>query len=240
MLGRRVRTNSEAIVGVVSKERDIDLAKGPAISTDFYPNEHTHVTQNRLPASYSIMKLYSGPLVDDANPTRRALKALWHFGRHPLRSTASQRVFGNWHKRTTWLTVMQNLDNQMAFTWGRGLFGGFRPRLQSSTPSGKSVPAYIPEANEAARAYAEVSDGIPYNSLMESFMNMSATAHILGGCAIGANPQEGVVDSNHEVFGYPGMYVADAAAIPANLGVNPALTITAMAERAMGLVGENA
>jgi cholesterol oxidase len=235
MLGHRARTNSEALIGVLSRDRDVDLTVGPTISSDFYPNEYTHITQNRLPPSYWFLKLYAGPLVDGVQPARRALRTLWHCIRHPLALTTSLRVWRNWHKRMTLLTVMQNLDNQMAFTWGRGLFSGFRRGLQSATPGGNSPPAYIPEANQAARAYAEVSDGIPSNSLMESLLNMSATAHILGGCAIGANPDEGVIDSHHRVFGYRGMYVVDAAAIPANVGVNPALTITALAERAMSL-----
>ncbi|MBL7208610.1 MAG: GMC family oxidoreductase [Dehalococcoidia bacterium] len=234
-LGQRVRTNSEAITAVLSKDRDIDLTQGPAISSDFYFNDHTHVTQNRLPRSYWFMKLYSGPLVDGDQPFRRALKTAWHFLRHPGPSTASFRVLKDWHKRVSLLSIMQSLDSQIAFTWGRGLFSGFRPGLQSATPSGKSAPAYIREANQAARAYAEVSDGISHNSLIESAFNMSVTAHILGGCSIGGGPDSGVLDPNHEVYGYPGLYVVDGAAISANVGVNPSLTITAMAERAMGL-----
>lgn len=235
-LGQRVRTNSEAVVAALSKDRGIDLTKGPAISSDFYFNERTHITQNRLPPSYWFMKLYSGPLVDGEAPLRRALKTVWAFIRHPRQSTASLRVWKDWHKRATLLTVMQNHDNQMVLGWGRGLFSGYKRGLQSAIQRGKGAPTYIPEANEAARVYAQVSDGIPYNSLMESGMNMSATAHILGGCAIGANREEGAIDSRHELFGYPGVYVVDASAIPANVGVNPSLTITAMAERAMSLI----
>jgi cholesterol oxidase len=235
MLGQRVRTNSEAVVAALSQDRAIDLTQGPAISSDFYFNAHTHITQNRLPPSYWFMKLYSGPLVDGEKPLRRSLKTAWNYIRHPLQSTASLRVWKDWHKRATLLTVMQSHDNQMSLTWGRGLFSGFKQSLQSETPSGKSAPAYIPEANKAAQTYAEVSGGIPHNSLMECAINMSTTAHILGGCAIGANPEEGAVDSNHQLFGYQGLYVVDAASIPANVGVNPSLTITAMAERAMSL-----
>jgi len=234
-LGKQVRTNSEAITAVLSKEREIDLTKGPAISSDFYLNAHTHVTQNRLPRSYWFMKLYSGPLVDGNRPFQRAFKTLWHFLRHPGPSTASFRVLKDWYKRISLLSIMQSLDNQMSFTWGRGFFSGFKIGLQSATPSGKSAPAYIPEANQAARAFAQASDGIPHNSLIESVLNMSVTAHILGGCVIGESSDRGVIDRNHEVFGYPGLYVVDGAAIPANVGVNPSLTITAMAERAMGL-----
>ena len=236
MLGQRVRTNSEVIVGIISKDDEIDLTDGPAVSSKIDFNEYTHINQNRLAQSLWFMKLYAGPMEDGEVPARRALKTLGHFVRHPITSTASLRAVNNWHQRMTLLTVAQSLDNQMAFTWGRGLFSGYKNGLQSVMPSGKSAPTYIPEANQAARAYAEVSDGIPFSSLMESVLNMSVTAHILGGCVIGANAEEGVIDPRHEVFGYPGMYVVDASAIPANVGVNPSLTITAMAERAMSLV----
>ena len=238
MLGQRVRTNSEAITGVLHPDKSADMSHGPAISSDFHANEHTHITQNRLPQSYWFMKLYSGPLVDGFNPFARALKTLLHFIIHPLESTASLRVFKDWHKRITLVSTMQNKDNQIAFTWGRGFFSGFRKGLQSVAPQGKRAPTYIPEANEAARTYAKVSGGTPHNALLESLLNMSVTAHILGGCPIGADPEHGVIDAKHEVFNYPGMYVVDASAIPANVGVNPSLTITAMAERAMSLMDD--
>ena len=231
MLGQRVRTNSEAIVASLSKDSDIDISHGPAISSDFHANAHTHITQNRLPESYWFMKLYSGPLVDGARPFLRALKVISHFLHHPLESTASLRVRKEWHKRITLISVMQNLDNQMAFRWG-GILG---KGLRSVSVSKKRVPAYIPEANLAARTFAKISTGVPHNSLLESMFNMSVTAHILGGCPIGMDKQSGVIDSQHEVFGYSGLYVMDGSAIPANVGVNPSLTITALTERAMAL-----
>ena len=238
-LGQQVRTNSEAISAVLSKDPKITLTLGPAISSDFHPNEYTHITQNRVPPSYWFMKLYASPLVDGTNPLIRALKTFWVSLIHPLRSSASLRVRKNWHKRITLISTMQNLDNQMALTWGRDLFTGLKPGLRSTPPSGKRAPTYIPQANQAARNFAQISNGIPFNSSIESVLNMSVTAHILGGCPIGASPesnsQPGVVNTRHEVYGYPGLYVVDGSAIPANVGVNPSLTITALAERAMSL-----
>lgn len=236
MLGKRVRTNSEAITAVLSRDEAIDLSKGPAISSDFHANEYTHITQNRVPPSYWFMKLYASPLVDGAKPVRRALKTLAIYILHPLESTASLRVRDNWHKRITLISTMQNLDNQIAFTWGRSLFSGFKAGLQSQRVEGRRSPVYIPEANKAARTFARVSGGIPHNSLIESLLNMSVTAHILGGCTIGANAEQGVIDTSHQVFGYPGLYVVDGSAVSANVGVNPSLTITALAERAMSLL----
>jgi cholesterol oxidase len=231
MLGQRVRTNSEAVVGVFSKDQSIDLSHGPAISSDFHANPKTHITQNRLPQSYWFMRFYSGPLVDGTRPFQRAMKVLAYYLRHPLEATISLRTRKGWHKRITLLTVMQNVDSQMVFRWG----GLSAKSLRSQVFSGGRTPAYIPEANQVARTYAQVSNGIPSNSLLESMMNMSVTAHILGGCPIGTDSQSGVIDSHHEIFGHPNLFVMDGSAIPANVGVNPSLTITALAERAMTL-----
>ena len=126
---------------------------------------------------------------------------------------------------------MQHADNELAFTYGRTLLRGFRFGLKSRVSKGGRSPSYLPQANAAARAFAEASDGTPLNTVMESVGNLSVTAHILGGAVMAARPEDGVIDLNHEVFGYPGLYVVDGAAIPANVGVNPSLTITALAER---------
>ena len=232
MLGKRVRTNSEAITAVLSKDKDIDLSKGPAISSDFHANTYTHITQNRVPPSYWFMKLYASPLVDGTRPGKRALKTLATLLVHPLHSTSSLRA-SKWYKRITLIATMQNLDNQMAFTWGKDLFTGFKPGLCSQQAARSHSPTYIAEANQVARNFAQVSNGIPFNSFIESGLNMSVTAHILGGSVIGAHPQDGVIDTDHEVFGHVGLYVVDGSAIPVNVGVNPSLTITALAERAM-------
>jgi cholesterol oxidase len=182
------------------------------------------------------MKLYASPLADGKRPLARAMKTVGLTLAHPLASTASLRVRQGWHKRITLISTMQNLDNRMAFTWGRGPFTGFKLGLQSQAADGQRAPTYIPEANRAARTLAQISGGIAYNSSIESVLNMSVTAHILGGCPIGADPSQGVIDTDHQVFGYPGLYVVDGSAIPANVGVNPSLTITALAERATSLI----
>ncbi len=229
-LGAHVRTNSEAIVAILAEDEGVDVTKGTTISTHFYPDAKTHITQNRFPESYSFMKWYMGPLVDGIHPVLRALRTVLAFLRHPLASTRSFRA-ANWHRRISVLTVMQQADNQLGFTYGRTLFRGFRFGLRSRVAEGGRSPSYLPEANAAARAFAEASGGTPLNNLGESLGHLSVTAHLLGGAVMAAHPDEGVVDANHEVFGHPGLYVVDGAAIPANVGVNPALTITALAER---------
>ncbi|MFH1982017.1 MAG: GMC family oxidoreductase [Pseudomonadota bacterium] len=235
MLGKIVRTNSEAFVIILSKDPDADLTRGTAITSDFYPDEHTHITQNRFPEAYEMMKYQIGPMADDPVPWRRALKAAGKMITRPRTSTASWFA-KNWRRRLTVFTVMQHLDNEMGFKYGRSLQSPFVPTIKSVRVPGKEAPSYIPVGNAAGRIYADISGGIPLNSFMETFGNQSATAHILGGCGMGESAETGVIDTRHEVFGYPGLYVVDGAAITANVGVNPSLTITAMAERAMGLM----
>jgi cholesterol oxidase len=228
-LGDIVRTNSEAIVAALSPNPDDDLTHGTAISSHFYANAHTHITQNRFPAGYDFMRWYMGPLTDGTKAFGRALRTIAGVVAHPVR-TLRALFARNWHKRITVLTVMQTLDSQIAFSRGRRLLWPFRKLHSAAGPHG-GTPAYIPEANEAARKLAKHIGGTPHNNLLESVGNASVTAHILGGCAIAAGPKAGVIDIDHQVFGYPGLFVTDASAIPANVGVNPALTITALAER---------
>jgi cholesterol oxidase len=230
-LGKVVRTNSEAIVAVLAPDKDLDLNEGPAISSEFYPGHNTHITQNRFPAGYNFMRWYMSPMVDDELPWRRALKTLAGYLRHPLQ-IANGWFDGRWNRRVSILSVMQQQDNHLTFSYGRDVFSLFRRRLKSSVPSGQRAPSYIPQANQAARLFARHSGGTPYNSVQESLANLSVTAHIMGGCHMGHSAAEGVIDTNHELFGYPGLYVIDGSAISANVGVNPALTITALAERA--------
>ncbi|MFC1849698.1 GMC oxidoreductase [candidate division CSSED10-310 bacterium] len=234
-LGKVVRTNSESIVGILSQDHNVDLTQGPAISSHFYPDDKTHITQNRFPPAYTIMKTYCGPLIDDPSPWRRMGKTIRTMLLHPWQSSLSWRI-RHWYKRISVLTVMQHMDNWLTFRWKRSLLNAFRPGLTTSVPQGRKAPAYLPIANDTARAFAKISGGIPLNVLMESILNQSTTAHILGGCPIGHSLDTGVIDHNHRVFGYPGLYVTDATAIPVNLGVNPSLTIVAMTERCMTFI----
>ena len=229
-LGQHVRTNSEAVVGILAQDPRTDISQGTTISTHFYPDAQTHVTQNRFPPSYGFMRMYMGPLVDGAQPWGRAARVLWSFVAQPVRSTRS--FFArNWYRRISVLTVMQQADNAMAFDFGRTLLRGGRWGLRSRVPAGARPPSYLPQANAAARHFAQASGGQAMNVLFESLGNLSVTAHVLGGAVMARTPAQGVVDADHQVFGCPGLYVVDASAIPANVGVNPSLTITALAER---------
>jgi len=234
-LGRVVRTNSEAVVGALSQDPEADLTRGTAISSHFYPDQHTHITQNRFPRGYTFMKWLTGPLVDHPHPGIRALKTLAKMLLNPLR-TYRLWFSRNWHQRVTILTVMQHLDNRVAFSYGRrpGLL--FTRGLKSQAVPGRSAPTNLPVANRAAETLARLSAGDPLNIITESVGNTSTTAHILGGCHMGTSAADGVIDTDHQVFGYPGLYVINGASVSANIGANPSLTIAAMAERAMSLI----
>ncbi|MBW1984820.1 MAG: GMC family oxidoreductase [Deltaproteobacteria bacterium] len=234
-LGKVVRTNSEAVVGVLSDDPELDLSYGTAISSHFYPDAHTHITQNRFPNGYNFMKFFTGPLVDHKNPVVRSLKTLGKIIIHPLKLFGSW-ASKNWNKRVTILTVMQHLDNQISFTYGRKVSFLLRRGLKSAAVKEKSAPTFLPVANKAAKVLGEVSGGQPLNILTESIGNTATTAHILGGCHMGNSSEDGVIGTNHQVFGYPGLYVTDGASVSANIGANPSLTIIALAERAMSLI----
>ncbi len=234
-LGKVVRTNSEAVVGVLSRDQDLDLTRGSAISSHFYPDEATHITQNRFPAGYTFMKWLTGPLVDHERPGVRALKTLVKMLCNPMRMYRMW-LSKNWYRRVTILTVMQHLDNRIAFKYGRRPWLFFKRGLKSVPVPGKSAPTNLPVANLAAKTMAQISEGEPLNIITESIGNISTTAHILGGCHMGTSADDGVIDTTHQVFGHPGLYVINGASVSANIGANPSLTIAAMAERAMSLI----
>ncbi len=233
-LGEHVRTNSEAVTGVLNDDPRFDGLHGPSISSDFHPDARTHVTQNRFRGGGRFLRLQVGPLVDGTHPGRRAratLAAILRSPREHLRILTAR----NFDERYTALTVMQHVDNELRLRFGRSPLRPWKRVLRSQVAGGAPPPSYLPVANEVARAYAEASGGTPLNLLPESLGGKSVTAHVLGGAVIGEDARSGVVDASHEVHGHPGLYVADASAIGANLGVNPSLTIAALAERMAAL-----
>ena len=228
-LGQVVRTNSEAITAVLHQP-GVNMTDGTAISSDFHPDPNTHITQNRFDRGYRFMRYLMAPMVDDALPWRRALKTVVKTLASPALVLAN--LFArDWEKRITVFTVMQDLDNHVSMLYRRRWWSPFRRRLITRTNVGGELPSYLPVANRATREYARVSGGKPMSTLTESMAGMSTTAHILSGCPMGASAEESVIDTRHEVHGHPGLFVVDGASIPANIGVNPSLTIAAMAER---------
>ncbi len=237
-LGCTVRTNSESIIGVteIAPKPEHDYSKGIAISSIFHPDDHTHVEPVRYSQGSSFMRVLAGPLVDGGHPLVKPFVALWTLVKNPIQTV---RLYMNtkWSESTVILLVMQTLDNHMQFKLGRSLFTGFKKGLVTAEePGATPIPSYIPVAHQVARHVAAKVGGVPQGAINETIFGIPTTAHILGGCRIGGDRQSGVIDINHEVFGYPGMYVCDGSAIPDNLGVNPSLTITAMTERAMSRI----
>jgi cholesterol oxidase len=230
-LGELVRTNSEMILAVtVPEDYPDDLTKRVAITSSIYPDPHTHIeTVTYGKAGNSMSMLYT-LMVGDGTRVSRPLKLLAQIVRHPGRF-AKVLFPKNWSRRTIILLVMQTLDNAIALRPTLKRSGDVR--LQTEQDPERPMPTFIPVANEAAEWLAKRTGGIAQSSTTEALMNIPTTAHILGGAVIGSSPEDGVVDSRQRVFGYENLLVCDGAAVPANVGVNPSLTIAALAEHAM-------
>jgi cholesterol oxidase len=233
-LGELVRTNSESILTVtVPEDYPEDLIKRVAISSSIYPDPHTHIeTVTYGDDGDSMHRLYT-LLVGDGTRVTRPLKLLVQILAHPKRF--AQVLFPkHWSRRTIIILVMQTLDNAIALRPRKGPFGSFWLRTEQDPE--RPIPTFIPVANRAAEWFAQRTGGIAQSSLTEALFNIPTTAHILGGAVIAPDPDGGVIDARQRVFGYENLLVCDGSAIPANVGVNPSLTITALAEHAMSHV----
>jgi cholesterol oxidase len=236
-LGELVRTNSEMILAVtVPEDYPDDLTKRVAITSSIYPDPHTHIETVVYGKAGNSMSMLYTLMVGDGTRVTRPLKLLAQILRHPGRF-AKVLFPKNWSRRTIILLVMQTLDNAIALRPTLKRSGDVR--LQTEQDPERPNPTFIPVANEAAEWLAERTGGIAQSSTTEALMNIPTTAHILGGAVIGHSPEDGVVDSRQRVFGYENLLVCDGAAVPANVGVNPSLTITAMAEHAMAHIPES-
>jgi cholesterol oxidase len=235
-LGERVRTNSEALLGATSRDRKANYSKGIAITSGFYANDVTFVEPVRFPDKSSLIRLIAFPLIEGGrNVVLRTLKVIGAILRHPI-DFLDAKVFSAWARRTTILLVMQTTDNLMRMRRGRDLFTLFRKGLVCQPDEAKTIPAEVDIGHAVTWAFAERVNGIAQGSFSEMLLNIPITAHILGGCLIGRDADHGVVGLNCEVFNYPGLYVVDGSIVPANPGVNPSLTITALAEHAMSRI----
>jgi cholesterol oxidase len=240
-LGQRVRTNSEALLGAIARKYDVDYSQGIAIGSVFQADAVTRVEAVRYPAGSGLLRYLSWPLAEAAHPmegdlsrAKRLLKWLWQTIRHPI-DTLSMLLLPGWAERTTILLVMQNEDNRMRVRLSRSPWALFR-RALVATGEESDIPATIELGHRITRSFAQKTNSIPAGSIAEGLLGMPSTAHILGGCPMGRNSEEGVVNLNCEVFNYPGLYVVDGSIMPANPGINPSLTITALAEYAMSRV----
>jgi cholesterol oxidase len=222
-IGELARSNSEAIV-VAAASRPQGFDQGVAITSSFHPEPHTHVELCHSSANQDSMAVMNVPLVDGGR--WRLLRFAAAVLGHPARYLRSIRTSG-FASRGVTLLVMQSLDNSLTSYLRRG-------RLRARHGSGPRNPAWLPVAHDLARRYAARIDGQAL-SLATDLVGAPATAHFIGGAVIGDGPTTGVVDAYHRVYGHEGLHVIDGSTIGANLGVNPSLTITAMAERAVAL-----
>lgn len=229
-LGYLSRTNSESILGAIAPDTTVDYSQGVAITSSFHPDEDTHIEPVRYGKGSNVMSLLQTVLTDGDGPAprwRTWLKEMWKEKLNVL----DLYDLRHWSERTVIALVMQTIDNSITTYSKRSRLTG-RWHLSSRQGHGAPNPTWIPVANQAVRKMAQVIGGKPGGSIGEPF-NRPLTAHFIGGCTIGETPETGVIDPYQRVFNYPGLHVVDGSAISANLGVNPSLTITAQAERAM-------
>jgi cholesterol oxidase len=228
-LGVLTRTNSEAILWATANDDAVDWSEGVAITSSFHPDEHTHVEPVRYGRGRNVMPLLATVLVDEVLGEKRWRtwgKELWR-QRDGLRDLYS---LNSWSRRTVVALVMQTLDNSITTVWRTRGGVGYMSSVQGH---GAPNPTYIAAAYDAVRRLARVMGARQAYGAVGEPLGMPLTAHFIGGCAIGDSPQTGVVDAYQRMYGHEGLHVVDGSAISANLGVNPSLTITAQAERAM-------
>jgi cholesterol oxidase len=237
--GERVRTNSEALLGSVTRDNQSNFSQGIAITSIFNADEVTRIEPVRYPEGSDLMRIMAAPLISNGHaiPVRILKSFIWIL-RHPLDFLRSQ-VLPGWARKVTILLVMQNVDNRMNVHLGRNLLTFFRKGLVAEPEQGHEISARVDAGHEVTRSFAGKTNGIPMGSLGENLLDVPTTAHILGGCPMGKDASEGVIDESFQVHHYPGLYIVDGSVMPANPGVNPSLTITALAEYAMSKIPKN-
>ncbi len=227
-LGVLTRTNSESILGALAPDLSVDYSQGVAITSSWHPDEETHIEPVRYGKGSNVMALMQTVLTDGDGPSVRWktwLKESWRMRKEFL----DFYDLRHWSERTVIALVMQTVDNSIT-TLPKKMPWGWM--LTSKQGHGQPNPTWIPKANEAVRRIASLLGGTPGGNIGEQF-ERPLTAHFIGGCTIGDSAETGVVDPYQRMYNYPGLHVVDGSAISANLGVNPSLTITAQAERAM-------
>ncbi len=233
-LGSLSRTNSESLVGATMPNTKADYSQGSAITSSFYPEERTHVEPVRYGKGSNLMGLLQTIMTDGFDVRGRRKQWLRKALTNP-KLLARMIYVRRWSQRTIIALVMQNVDSSITVSGKRGVFGW---GLTSKNDSEKPNATWIPAANETVRRIAANHKGIAGGNLGD-LINAPFTAHFVGGCVIGADMNRGVIDPYHRVWNYPTLHIVDGSAVTANLGVNPALTITAQAERAMSLWPNN-
>lgn len=235
-IGDFVRTNSESILCVTSDDEETDYSRGIAISSIVHTDDHSHFEPVRYGSGSNFYKPLLFPHAPGSNLFSRVLKSLGIILRHPGKFWR-MKTTRDLAARSTIMLYMRTLEETIRLRLGRSFLTGFRRDLVTSIRPGADGPvAFMEEATEIAQRFAEKTNGLTYALASETLLGTGTTAHILGGACMGARAEEGAIDHRHRLFGYDGLYVIDGSAVSANPGVNPSLTITALAERAMTFI----
>ena len=229
-LGEVVRTNSESVMAVTAPDDERDFTRSVSITSSIYPDPNTHIEVVTYGSGGDAISRLFTLMTGRGSKLTRPFLWVGQALRHPIKLMKTLWPFA-WSRRTVILLVMQTLDTAISLRPRRKLGRGVR--LQTEQDPERPNPTFIPVANQATAWMAERIGGVAQGGTFESILNIPTTAHILGGAVIGADPERGVVDARNRVFGYEDLLVCDGSAIPANPGVNPSLTITALAEHAM-------
>jgi cholesterol oxidase len=237
-VGDFVRSNSEALIAVLSPKKGTNFSKGVAITSILHTDEHSHIEPVRYGAGSGFFRTLMAP----HSPGPTVLSRIWGsvvaFFRQPIRWLRAAFV-PDMAKHSQVLLYMRSLEGTLRMRLGREWRTGYRRALVTKVDDPAQAPsAFMEEATDLADRFAEKTEGVSATLMTETLLGVPSTAHILGGACMGDSAQTGVIDENHEVHNYPGLYVIDGSAISANPGVNPSLTITTLAERAMSLIPE--
>ncbi len=227
-IGAAIRTNSESLLGITSTNKDTVFSDGIAIGSIFNTDEHSNVEPVRYPSGSGFWRLQMVPMLEGKNWFSRFMKIIIEIVKHPLKWGKLYFV-KDWAMKTQILLFMQTINTTLKFELGQF-------RMKTKLEVGNAPSAFMPEARKLATDFAKEIDATPTALLSETVLGIPTTAHILGGCSMGMNISEGVIDKDNKVFGYKNMFVCDGSAISANPGVNPSLTITAITERAMSKI----
>jgi cholesterol oxidase len=231
-LGDMVRTNNESLLGVIARDDKADYSQGIAITSIVHADAITTIEPVRYSPGSSMMRLLTGPIIESGGFLSRLAQSVWQVISRPV-DFARTHFLPRWAQRTTIILAMQTDDTRLRFRFGRSLFTLFRRGLVSHSDPESGHPSAIEISRRVTRRFAEKTGGIAAGSINEGLLGIPMTAHILGGCPFGRDAAEGVVGLDMQVHNYPGLYAIDGSIMPANPGVNPSLTITALAEYAM-------
>lgn len=233
-VGKFIRTNSEALIGVISR-RDIDVSQGIAISSIVHTDAHSSLEPVRYPSGSGFFRLLQMPHVTGQNIVTRLMRLVQTVMRHPIKFVRAMTV-RNWAKRTLILLYMRSLEGTLRLRLRRSWLLPWKKVVGTALDVGPAPSASIVEASQLAHLVEQKIDGYAVSIINETLLNIPSTAHILGGACMGQDATCSVIDAKHRVHGYPGLYVIDGSSVSANPGVNPSLTICALAERAMSFL----